>query len=283
MCRTRKAALSAALAALLAAPPVAAEDLKPALKAMTEFLALDGRPIPAIRPQEPVQIRVSITSGLGGGPPAGLELFGWLRRVDDSDLPCGQSAEAFLRTGRLPNGTMFLNDPVIGVLTEDSAFIGAKSGVVASAGALTLDSSSQIDSWASFDAVTNIDAEGGLLPTGTYTFATGMNLGAIKLVRLRSVIDMSVLSTTSTIDARLGDIDRWDNFDGADGGEVDVVVEARTTTDDPAGSPTWGNWGRVDSTETRARGVQARAILTTSDASFSPSVTQLRLVAEEAV
>ena len=122
MCRTRKAALSAALAALLAAPPVAAEDLKPALKAMTEFLALDGRPIPAIRPQEPVQIRVSITSGLGGGPPAGLELFGWLRRVDDSDLPCGQSAEAFLRTGRLPNGTIFLNDPVIGVLTEDSAF-----------------------------------------------------------------------------------------------------------------------------------------------------------------
>ena len=105
-------------------------------------------------------------------------------------------------------------------LTEDSTFTGAKSGVVASAGALTLDSSSQIDSWASFDAVTNIDAEGGLLPTGTYSFATGMNLGAIKLVRLRSVIDMSVLSTTSTIDARLGDIDRWDNFDGADGGEV---------------------------------------------------------------
>ena len=122
MRRTRKAALSAALAALLAAPPVAAEDLKPALKALTELLALDGRPIPEIRPREPVQIRVSITSGLGGGPPAGLELFGWLRRVDDSDLPCGQSAEAFLRTGRLPNGTMFLNDPVIGVLTEDRAF-----------------------------------------------------------------------------------------------------------------------------------------------------------------
>lgn len=168
-------------------------------------------------------------------------------------------------------------------LTEDSIFTGTKSGVVASAGALTLDSSSQIDSWASFDAVVNIDAEGGLLPTGTYSFATGMDFGLVKLVRLRSVIDMSVLSTTSTIDARLGDIDRWDSFDGADGGEVDVVVEARTTTDDPAVSPVWGAWGRVDSTETRARGVQARAILTTSDAAFSPSVTQLRLIAEEAV
>ena len=108
--------------AALAALPVAAEDLKPALSATTEFLSLDGQPLAAIAPQDPVQIRVSISSGLGGGPPSGLELFGWLRRMDASDLPCGQAAEAFMRTGRLPNGTIFLNDPVIGVLTEDRAF-----------------------------------------------------------------------------------------------------------------------------------------------------------------
>lgn len=168
-------------------------------------------------------------------------------------------------------------------LTEDTTYTGTKSGVLASGGALQLDSSSQIDSWASFDAIVNFDQEGGVLPTGTYSFATGMNLGAIKLIRLRSVIDLSILDLATTIDARVGDIGTWSNFDGADGGEVDVVVEARITTDDPAGAPTWGNWGRVDSTEVRARGVQARAILTTNDANYTPSVTQLRLVAEEAV
>lgn len=122
MRRTKRTALSAALAVLLTAPPATAEDLKPALTAETQFLTLDGQPAAAIRPQEPVQIRVRIQSGLGGGAPAGLELFGWLRRIGDSDLPCGQAAEAFLRTGRLTNGTIFLNDPVIGTLTEDRAF-----------------------------------------------------------------------------------------------------------------------------------------------------------------
>lgn len=168
-------------------------------------------------------------------------------------------------------------------LTEDSAFAGAKSGVAAARGALQLDASTPIDSWASFDAIANFDQEGGILPTGTYTFASGMNLGAVKLVRLRSVIDVSTLDLTNTVDARLGDIDTWASFDGAGGGETDVVVEARLTTDDPAGTPTWGAWGRIDSTEVRARGVQARAILTTTDGSFTPAVTQLRLVAEEAV
>lgn len=122
MPRALTSALGGALAVLLAAPPAAPEDLKPALTAETRFLTLDGQQAAAIRPQEPVQISVRIRSGLGGGPPAGLELFGWLRRVDASDLPCGQAAEAFMRTGRLPNGTIFLNDPVIGTLTEDRAF-----------------------------------------------------------------------------------------------------------------------------------------------------------------
>lgn len=199
-----------------------------------------------------------------------------LRAEDAGGVPGPETAIA-------TSGYQAVTFAAVTTLTEDTAFAGAKSGVVASGGALQLDSSTPIDSWASFDAIVNVDQEGGTLPNGTYSFATGMNLGAIKLVRLRSVIDQSALDPTSTFDARIGDIDTWASFDGAGGGEVDVVVEARTTTDDPAGSPTWGNWGRVDSTEVRARGVQARAILTTTDASFTPSVTQLRLVAEEAV
>lgn len=100
-----------------------AEDLKPALTAQTAFLALDGTPKSQIGVNEPFLIRTAIASGFSDKPPAGLSLFGWLRRIGDTDLPCGQSAEAFQRTGRLPTGTIFLNDPVIGVITQDDALI----------------------------------------------------------------------------------------------------------------------------------------------------------------
>ncbi len=166
-------------------------------------------------------------------------------------------------------------------LAEEPGFSGGKTGVTLGAGGLQLDSSSPVDLWADFDAVLDFDAEGGILPTGTYDFSAIIDLASIKLVRLRSVIDLSILEIGTTIEDRLGDIDTWASFDGADGGEVDVVVEVRTTPDDPAGSPVWGAWGRVDSTEVRARGIQARAMLTTKDAAYSPMVTKLQLIAEE--
>lgn len=199
-----------------------------------------------------------------------------LRAVDASGTP---GVETTITTA----GLQVIAFASVSVLTEGSAFAGVKSGTVASAGALTLDASAVIDSWADFDAIVNFDAEGGVLTTGSYAFNTGMDFGSVKLVRLRSVIDVSVLDLATTLDDRIGDIDSWASFDGADGGEVDVVVEARVTPDDPAGSPTWGPWGRIDSTEISARGVQARAILTTNEVNFAPSVTVLELHADEAV
>jgi len=166
-------------------------------------------------------------------------------------------------------------------LTEDTAFSGVKTGCIVGGGALTLDASSSIDSWPNFDAVANIDAEGGILPSGAYAFAAGMNLGAARLVRLRSLIELTAIDLFGSIDARPGDVDTWANFDGVDGSEVDVIVEARVSQTDPAGTPAWGPWSRVDSTEIQAWGVEARATLSSVDPSFAPSVTKLRLIADE--
>ncbi len=167
-------------------------------------------------------------------------------------------------------------------LTEDPAFSGAKVSVAASGGVLSLDSGLPIDIWPDFDAVVNIDAEGGILPIGTYTFASGMDFGSVRTVRLQSQIDLGVTDLTATFDARPGSIDSWVNFDGADGGEVDAVVEVRTTPDDPGGAPVWSSWSRADATDVIARGVQARLVLTSADANFSPAVTLLRLQASVA-
>ena len=98
-------------------------ELKPALSARVSFGAVGGGDVEAIAPQSPFIIDVSIINHLGSQPPAGLAVFGWLRRYDESNLQCAESAENFLRTGRLPVGAVFLNDPIIGAVTDDNAVL----------------------------------------------------------------------------------------------------------------------------------------------------------------
>lgn len=98
-------------------------ELKPALSASVKFSSIQGADLPLIAPQSPFAIEVKITNLIGSDAPAGLQLFGWLRRHDESNLTCTESAESFLRTGRLPLGAVFLNDPVIGAVTKDNALL----------------------------------------------------------------------------------------------------------------------------------------------------------------
>ena len=201
----------------------------------------------------------------------------YLVRAEDADGNTGETPAEVSASG-----AQIVSVANITTLTEDSTFTGAKTDVVASGGTLSLDSGSNIDSWADFDAVENMDAEGGILPEGTYDFATDIDLTTVKTVRLRSEIELSIDSILSDIDDRPGDVDSWADFDGVDGSEVDVWVEVRTTEDDPSSSPTWGAWSRVDSSEIECRGIEARAVLTSSDSAFNPKISKLRLTADEA-
>ena len=100
-------------------------------------------------------------------------------------------------------------------------------------------------------------------------------------MRLRSEIGVGALALLDRIDARTSAIDGWADFDGAEGANIDVVLEVRETDDDPLATPNWGPWGRIDNHEIEARAIEARAILRTADPAFTPRVTQLRLYADE--
>jgi hypothetical protein len=166
-------------------------------------------------------------------------------------------------------------------LTGEPDFDGAKSGTVAIDGALTLDAVTPFDDWAEVDAVTGFDRVGGTVSSGSFTFASGMDFGALRRLRLRSHILLSASGVLDDLDARSEVIDLWPDFDGSLEAEVDAVIEARTTPDDPAGAPVWSDWGRIDSHEISARALQARALLSTSDPVWVPLVSQLRLYADE--
>lgn len=147
-----------------------------------------------------------------------------------------------------------------GSATEDPGFTGSKTDVVLTGGNLQL------------------------VPpavTGTYLFANSIDLGSVKNVRLTSAVTATIALTTDTIDSRTENMDDWESFDGTTSGPADCRVHCRATDDDPAGSPTWGPWQRLDSAEFRARAFQFKAVLTTDDAAYNIFVSGLSVLAGE--
>ncbi|PKP76079.1 MAG: hypothetical protein CVT81_16720 [Alphaproteobacteria bacterium HGW-Alphaproteobacteria-3] len=159
-------------------------------------------------------------------------------------------------------------------------FSGTHAGTATRDGALTLGAAAMLDDWPDVDAVASFDWEGGVVPEGIYSFAAGIDFGVVTRARLRSVIAVAGFAVFDRIDARAAPLDAWEDFDGAEGAEVDVVMEFRETDDDPGGTPTWSGWSRVDGHEIEARAVEARAILRTADAAFAPRVSALGLHAD---
>ena len=116
---------------------------------------------------------------------------------------------------------------------------------------------------------------------GIFTFPVGMDFGASRRVRLRSEIDVAALSLGGLFDDRTALIDGWLDVDDTDGAEIDVIVEVRSTDDDPAGVPVWSGWSRLDSSEDEVRAVELRARLTSASPDCNVLVSKLRIHAEE--
>jgi hypothetical protein len=162
---------------------------------------------------------------------------------------------------------------------EDTAYTGAHDGTVAADGLLTLASLGDIDSVASFDAIANLNAMGGIQPSGTYDFSTGLDLGAVTSVRLTASVQGYAVLVQDEIDSRGADLDDWLDFDATAGANGDAWVEVRDTDDNPAGSPTWSDWRRLDAAEFEARAFEFRARLSVRDSSFNIRVSRLRVSA----
>jgi hypothetical protein len=118
----------------------------------------------------------------------------------------------------------------------------------------------------------NVDAE------GFYNFQNTVDLGAIFLVRATSIVRSIRVDYVALFDAAEGNFDsRQGLFDGDVNAfdDVGVEVQCRTTTDNPSGSPTYGDFKTFTVSDFKARGLQFRARLTTTDDKATPAVTFL--------
>ncbi|WP_254449890.1 MULTISPECIES: host specificity protein J [unclassified Aliiroseovarius] len=188
----------------------------------------------------------------------------YLLRAEDSEGRIGPVSTVTTK------GVQILSFAQLNTLAADPLFPGPKTGLLATAGTLKLE--------------TGTDAAGSpvvLATEGLYEFGTRLDFGALRRVRLRSDILVGASALSDYIDDRMTPIDSWADFDGSEGADIDVVLEVRETDDDPAANPVWGPWGRIDNSEIEARAVEARAWLRTNDPAFTPIVSELRLIADE--
>ncbi len=171
----------------------------------------------------------------------------------------------------------------LSTVAEASTFAGAHAGTAAPDGLLKLAGTDLVDAIADVDAVADWDSAGGVAASGTYDFAAGIDFGSVKRARLTATVSAIVVNVLDRIDDRSNPIDQWDDLDGTAGADADARVEVRETDDDPAGSPTWSAWRRLDSAEVEARGLDFRAVLTTADPAYNIHLDTLTVDAEEAL
>lgn len=212
---------------------------------------------------------VTITAPLYGGT--------YMAKFRDSTGNVSVNAASFVVTEALLAGFVTL-----ATVTESPTFVGAKTNVVATDNALKLDSLTLWDTLGPVDSLTTIDSLGGLQSSGSYTFASTLNLGSLKTVRLAPNIQGVAFDTFDTWDDRTTLIDTWGLVDGNVIEDAEVTLWVRTTTTDPTGSPVWGAWHTLPGPADYALwGAQFRLDFISGNPTHNRQVTTLSVAARQ--
>lgn len=162
------------------------------------------------------------------------------------------SANAVLAVTNVPS---ILAMNFIELMDEQAdGFLGVKTDMTVNAGALELDS--------------------GHL-TGSYEFATYLDLGGVYGARIWSDFAASSFERSDLIDDRVTTMDTWANFDGTPSEGVSAQLYIRTTEDDPGGAPVWTDWAPFLIADYKARAFEFKVEVVTDDLNYGMSITAL--------
>jgi len=196
-----------------------------------------------------------------------------LRFADDSGILSASSTSIILD---LPDTQGSLLAQTRREDTDSPKFQGAKTNVAfdATTNSLNLVGGGNFDDITDFDLVSSLDDFGGIVPLGTYDFASTLDLGGVFSVDLQRHFLTEGFLPSNLLDAR-GLIDDYTDFDGTEATAVNAELLVRTTQTDPSGSPTYTAFQTFANGTYKARGLQFRAKLTSSDPAQDIKVTQL--------
>jgi hypothetical protein len=148
---------------------------------------------------------------------------------------------------------------------------------------LILDSGQLIDDMATdgdFDALLAIDAVGGVNPLGEYEFGSTWDMGAVYDVNLRRRFVTRPIVPAALWDDKVQLIDEWPLIDEDNIDTVNAALYVRTTTDDPAGTPVYGDWNEFANVISRGRGFQFKVRAASSDPDTNIVIDELGCLME---
>jgi hypothetical protein len=168
---------------------------------------------------------------------------------------------------------------------ETPPFSGNTEGLVYSLDydGLILDSGQLIDDMATdgdFDALLALDALGGVNPLGEYEFGSSWDMGAVYDVNLRRRFVTRPIVPAALWDDKVQLIDEWPLIDEDNIDTVNAALYVRTTTDDPAGTPVYGDWNEFANVISRGRGFQFKVRATSSDPATNIVIDELGCLME---
>ena len=141
--------------------------------------------------------------------------------------------------------------------------------------ALTIDLAGKIDDVADFDAIVSLDDSGEISPSAEYQFDSTLDLGGSFALDLKRKFITAAYFPDQLIDARVGLVDDWADFDGGQADGVNAKLYMRSTTDNPSGSPTYSAWKEFANGTFLARAFQFKTELTSSDPGQNIAVSVL--------
>jgi len=155
--------------------------------------------------------------------------------------------------------------------TENPSFAGAKTNVAVATGPNP--DELRLSSFATAPS------------TGTYEFTGYLDTGSTRTVRVSTNLSSTRHRTDANWDGIPNNWDtwpnNWDDWSDEDQpyGDFSTTVYVATTTDDPAGSPTWGSWV-IAAGELTGRAFKFKAELDSTSNNVSPSISVLEGIVE---
>lgn len=165
-------------------------------------------------------------------------------------------------------------------VTESPTFPGTKTSVEVSAGALQLTAGLAWDSVSGLmDTWTDVDGGGGVAASGSYAFSAALDCTTVATRRFQATLTATRSDTGDKIDARLEEIDAWGLFDGSVVDDCDATLYIAITNDNPAGSPTWGDWAPFVVGDFTCRAAKFRLDLASGATTHNIAVSALAVTA----